>query len=769
LISPPVEVVLAVLSIFIPLTIVALASKLRFDHFLIVLCLLSGILAYQVRCVPGKNNIARYAENGYQTVAGLIDGEPKQKGERLSFPLKTEKPAPGTVFVSLTAWPNELHYGERIEVRGVITNSQGYANPLLPEGKKVHFLNTYYYKKLPGGGGNPLKKLALWCSRRFNAVLLQIMPQKEASLLGSILLGSAVSPLDDGTKETYRQAGLIHLLVVSGTQVSILIGICLALTRVAGLPLWPAVTLTSFFNLLLVIMTGAGASILRAAIMGEIMLLGLLCERSKEVYTALALSALVLLVADPLTLFDLGFQLSFAATWALVYIAPVLKKKLPPLLAISLAPILATSPLIAFNMSQVTPGALLSNLLVLPWVETLVILGLAATLLGFICLPLAQLLGNTLWLALVLLDRIAAVVAALPGACFYIAAPSAPLVLGYYAGLVAVLACWRKEEKLSLNKKRLLFIAVVLVLVAVWHGAFLPAGLGGRELTVTFLDVGQGDCILVEGSDGKRMLIDGGGSERVEQSGDPIGEKVVVPFLRRKGINKLDLVVLTHPHADHVGGLNVVLDKIKVDRVLDSGQLYDSQAYRRFKELVRVNAIKYCVVRAGEVINFGQNIKGYIINPVQPLLGDTNSDSIVMRLVYGEISFLLTGDVESGGEEKIRQSSAVDLRSTVLKVGHHGSATSTSADLLRAVSPRYAVISVGRRNRYRHPARPTLARLLAAGITLFRTDEDGAVVVRTDGRRLLIDRQRPGRSPRTRQPSSGWTGPDRGPRTLRRG
>lgn len=730
----PLWLTIFCLLLFSLLTAVAAGKKYDLTIFILASCLLAGMFAYQVRNLPSANDLSRFVDRGYLTLNGQVDGEPKSKEGKISFPLLAKNPAQGLVYVTIPVEEGPLAYGDKVEVRGIVTESAQFANPLLPEGRKVFFLRSFYAKKL-GSDGNPLVKLTLWLSSRFNGVLNRILPQKEASLLGSFLLGGKVSPLDDETKEKYRQAGLIHLLVVSGTQVSILIGVCLALTRGSGLPVWLSVLVTSGFNSLLVVMTGAGASIVRAAIMGEVMLVGMLFEREKEVYTSLALSALLLLAADANVLFDLGFQLSFAATWALVYIAPLLQKKLPQMLAVSLAPILATAPIIAFNMSQVTPGALLSNILVLPWVECLVILGMAATLLGFICLPLAQLFGNTIWLALVLLDRIAVVVAALPGACFYIAPPSGALVLGYYAGLIALL-----------NKRRLL-LAGVLPLAIVGHLALLPVGLGGRELTVTFLDVGQGDCALIETPGGKKILIDGGGTDRPAQE-DSVGAKIVVPFLRRRGINELDLVMLSHPHNDHVGGLNPVLAKIKVDRVIDNGAVYDSAAYRRFKALIAANKIKYSAGRTGQSLNFGEGIRGRLF---RPRVGEVNSDSLALRLVYGATSFMFTGDIEAPGEELI---AAGMPRSTVLKVGHHGSRTSTTDRFLRAVAPRIAVISVGKGNRYRHPAPSTVAKLKARGIKVYRTDRDGAIVIKTDGSRLKDEPQRRSRYSTILRPDS---------------
>jgi len=297
----------------------------------------------------------------------------------------------------------------------------------------------------------------------------------------------------------------------------------------------------------------------------------------------------------------------------------------------------------------------------------------------------------------------------------------------------------------------------LLVAVMVWDKAFsLPAFQKG-EMTVTFIDVGQGDSILVELPQGKKLLIDGGGKEVVkdEKEGDPIGKRIVIPFLHRRGINYLDMVILTHPHLDHLGGINEVLKAMRVDQVLDSGQIYNTQAYDNFKSIIRANYIKYHVIRAGEKIIYGPELSLQFFNPIEPLLGDTNSDSIVARLVYRDISFLFTGDMEKEGEERVLARFNSVLRSTILKVGHHGSLTSTSSDFLRAVAPKIAVISVGEHNRYRHPGRLTIQRLQGAGAIVYRTDQDGAVTIKTDGKRFVIEKQRRSPSPRTGRLSSG--------------
>lgn len=754
LLPVPITLTVILLLVFIILTSYAFLHKLNTTIFIFILFVLLGSFLYQYKNLPSPKDISQYADKGYRAVTGRIDEQPRLSEKGAYFPLKIERVGPSPVTGRLTVFTADrmtLEYGDQIVVRGVIEAEEGLANPFLLKPRRSFKLFAAYVERLPDGGGDPLKKLAIFLSGRFNEVLNKILPKKDASLLGSILLGSSVSPLDSSVTEQYRKAGLIHLLVVSGTQVSILIGVCLGITRGSGLPLVWSVLATSFFNLMLVIITGAGASIIRAAIMGEVMLLGLLVDREKEFYTALAISALILLLFDPNVLFDIGFQLSFAATWSLVYIVPVMEKKMPQLLALSISPLLATTPIIATCLGQITPGAIISNLLVLPWVEFLVILGFGATVLGFILLPVAQVLGNTIWLLLLCLENIADLVASLPGASIYIAVPGWPVILGYYVALLLFLELLKREEKPRLNLKRTIVCLLFLSVIYVWNGLTTDNSAG--QLVVTFLDVGQGDSIFIQTPRNKHILIDGGGEEKAPDGHDKVGQRVVLPFLRRQGISRLDLVIATHPHNDHIGGLNEVLAGIRVDQVIDNGQVFDSAAYRRFMALIRANSIKEQVAKVGQAIELGAGLRGVIISPFQPLSGDTNSDSVVFKLNYGRISFLFTGDLEEAGEERLLNS-GTELRANILKVGHHGSRTSTSDEFLRRVAPELAVISAGKNNRYRHPHRSTLERLAGAGIKYLRTDLDGAITVRTNGRSYTIERERRSRFPNTPRPSS---------------
>ncbi|MDO8588480.1 MAG: ComEC/Rec2 family competence protein [Armatimonadota bacterium] len=286
------------------------------------------------------------------------------------------------------------------------------------------------------------------------------------------------------------------------------------------------------------------------------------------------------------------------------------------------------------------------------------------------------------------------------------------------------------------GSRLLLILAVVVALI--WAWAFWPRQ---PVLSVTFLDVRQGDCAFVRTPGGKTVLIDAGGAGE-SSNGYDVGSRVVVPFLRREGVRVLDLAVITHCHEDHVGGMPAVLKSIGARTVIDSGESGSSPMYERVFRLIEKRRLKYTVARRGQTISLPDGVRIDVLNPDDSGVdieddADINDHSVVLRLTYRRASFLFAADAETEAEENMVRTCG-GLRSAVLKVGHHGSSNATSGIWLRAVRPRIAVISVGRRNPFGHPSAPTLQRLVDRGARIYRTDRDGAVVITTDGENLHV-------------------------------
>lgn len=268
----------------------------------------------------------------------------------------------------------------------------------------------------------------------------------------------------------------------------------------------------------------------------------------------------------------------------------------------------------------------------------------------------------------------------------------------------------------------------------VWHRVYKTyTEPQADDLTVTFLNVGQGDSILITTPGKKNILIDGGTIPK-EWSTFDAGRFIVLPYLRKRGIKKLDLVVATHPDLDHTGGLIAVLKKTTVDTFLDSGTITTTQTYEDLLKLVEKKNIKYKIAQQGE-LDIDPSIKLEILSPISDtFVNDPNNNSIVIRLEYGKISFLFTGDIGEIAETLYVQKYGERLRSTVLKIAHHGGKGSSSIPFLNCVRPETAVISCGRNNPFGHPSKDILGRVEKMGIKTYRTDKYGTITIKTDGK-----------------------------------
>lgn len=270
-------------------------------------------------------------------------------------------------------------------------------------------------------------------------------------------------------------------------------------------------------------------------------------------------------------------------------------------------------------------------------------------------------------------------------------------------------------------------LILLLVFVLLLGGTGLQAA-----LLVDFIDVGQGDAILLRSSAGIHILIDGGT--------EPAGRDIVVPYLQSLGIDHLDVVVATHPHADHIGGLIPVLETFSIGEVWADGQLHTTRTYERFLTVVLAQEIPFYLARAGTSLVLGGFDEFTFLHPEEPLLSSLNNNSTVVRVVRSSTALLFTGDLEQEGEQSLLVGQA-ELKADILKVGHHGSSTSSTKPFLEAVQPGIAVISCGRDNSYGHPHDEVLQRLAALGIKVYRTDDQGTIQIRIEAAGVTVSSQ----------------------------
>jgi competence protein ComEC len=529
-------------------------------------------------------------------------------------------------------------------------------------------------------------------------------------------------------EDLYREAGIFHVMAISGAQVAMVLLVFYFLFRRLG-----ASEVATLWTLLLVVpvyaaFCGNGPPVVRAALAASVILGARLLSLDRPHVNALAIAALLLLLWEPLWLEDPGFQLSFAAMAAILWLSEPLASRLRPLgllampLAVSIAAQSVVVPITAWHFHGFTWVAPLASLVAVPLSGAIVIIGLALIPLAGVPF-VSALLSLGAHAAVWLLTATARLASELPGATLAVARPSFLWMLAYYGALATLRHGGGRGRAVGV-------IALSTLLLALPFGKGHPVSEPGR-LTVTALDVGHGDAIVLSLPEGERVLVDGGG---LPATSFDVGERVVLPYLLDHGGRKLDAVVLTHADYDHIGGLRAIVDAMDVRELWESGARWERPAYRRLRHVARRRSAGLRRLRPGESFHWGGVFWEILAASGAPGLespATENDRSIVMRLTLGESSVLLTGDA---GEDVERALVArrIPLDADVLKVAHHGSRTSTSRRFLEAVRPRFAILSSRQNASWPLPSDTVLDRLQSAGIPYARTDVDGAITVHLD-------------------------------------
>ncbi len=733
-----------------------------------------GLFNFQRAIFLPPGDISNFA-GSQVALEGIVWEEPLIDKNRTVFDLKVldindssiQERTTGKVRVTLYG-QGELDYGDRVELRGDLKVPPGERNPggfdygfhLLTRGvtATMQVRDFHQVEVLSVGEGNWFISQSLTLKNQILDIIEKNLPSEEGSLLAGIILG-AREELSPRLEESFRRAGMAHVLAVSGLHIGLIALLLLQLFRLFKIKQdfsWLLILILIFIYLSVI---GFKPSALRAALMLSLGAGAFLVKKDKDPLTALALAALIILIVKPLWLFTISFQMSFMAVLSIITLTPFLEEKmslLPSLLkkiiSVTLAAQLGILPLTAYYFFEISLMALLANILVLPFLGIIIGLGflsilstLIITYAGFFFFEINRLfLSYIIWTAEAL--------SGIPGA-YVMVNPPRPLTIFFYYFFILVLLpnssiiiSQGKEVKTRVRHKTgkknysLLVGGMVLAVLLIW----LPAFQGQPSLEAVFLDVGQGDSIFIRTFSGKNILIDGGGRPAYvyeeEYGQDFIGERVVVPFLRHQGVRKLDLVIISHPHEDHYGGLIPVIEQFPVDLIIASPAESDFFLYQNLMDLIAEKEIPLMYFRTGDSIA-GNNLVMDFYNPPERLFSGTSSDlnnnSLVFKLTAGEVDFLFTGDAEYPAENYMLESN-YDLSSHILKVGHHGSSSSSGENFLEAVNPEIAVIQVGE-NPFGHPSFQTLESLEQREVSAYRMDRDGAVTVTTDGDKIWVE------------------------------
>lgn len=629
-------------------------------------------------------------------------------------------------------------YGAKVAANGPVKELHGYKNPGVPD-MVASWRRQGYTARLSVAG--PLRytgenetgwRSALSSVREtMNRQMQAAMPVADAAILKGTVFGGYAGIAREVLRE-FAATGIIHILSVSGSHVALVAGVVHWLGGAMGWSSRPIALVTATAVLFYALLAGFSPPVIRSVMMGLITLFAAVWGREKDSVNALAVTAGVMLAFQPSLLYDISFQLSFGGTAGLVFLYAKTAAWLSALplwlnrpLAATAAAQLGVLPVMSWYFNSLPLVSFAANLLVVPLIELTVVLGLAGGLLSLAFLPLGHLVFVFCSLFLSAARHVNSLLALFPLAVYL--PPLGIIASAGYWGLLAwlygYLAFLPNASYLLRRNLRLAVVTVFVLLGSVTFAAALPG-----PLSVHFIDVGQGDATLVITPRGRAVLIDTGGSP----GGDfDIGERVVYPYLRRLHVNSLDCLILTHGHQDHAGGAAAIASLLPVAQVL----LPPDEQTPAVERLLNRSSIP-------AIPALGQS---FMVDGVQfsllrsamtdsPKRGGLNENSCVVEVRYGVHSFLITGDLEGQIENALLQQGL--SRQTVLKVGHHGARTSSSASFLSVVNPQYAVISVGAGNRYGHPHQDTVNRLQAGGRTVFRTDKHGAVVFESDGEKL---------------------------------
>ena len=723
-----------------------------------------------------RASVASLVDGQDHRVSGVVADDPRPRADRLQLVLSNvvaDAEAPRRFADRLLVWlprGHDVRAGDRIGISGRVELAEdfdgfAYREYLARQGIGA-ISRARGVDQLSAGGGFGAALAAL------RGTLLdglnERVPEPEAALGAGILLGvrSSIAP---EINDAFAAAGLTHVVAISGWNIAIVAALVMALVR----PLertrggkWTTGMVAAATVGGYVLLTGASPSVVRAALMAGAMLVGRLGGSRAHATSALGLAALVMLLVAPSVMWDVGFQLSLLATAGLIWFGRGIEGRLrrwPAWLrepvALTMAAQLTTLPVILVNFERLSLVAPLSNVLVVPLVP-LAMLASAAVAVGGVAIgavpigpvgdAIGWFLGGAAWLVLRAMIVVGQATAALPLAAVDVSLPP-PVAIAWFPLLA--LGSWAlRSDRAAAEEPRgvsdeamtgamaamarlfrpLPALSSLAVLLAVLTISSRPDG----RLHLTTLDIGQGDAILVEAPSGATMLVDGGPDPELT--------------LRRLGANlvfwarRIDVLVLSHPHQDHVAGLVDVLDRFGVRLIVEAGFAFENAAHDRLLADAARASIPVRRVLAGETFGLDGATSFEVLYPSAedvgaPLPeGDINNGSVVLVLRHGGFAALLTGDAEAPVESALVARGLlppVDL----LKVGHHGSTSSTTPALLAATQPSIAVISSGEDNEYGHPAPETLATLAGhEDVRVHRTDLEGDVEVVTDGRSSLV-------------------------------
>ena len=626
------------------------------------------------------------------------------------------------------------------------------------------------YNVLEKNKGNILISFSNKISNSVKEKIYDLLDKREANLLIGLLLGDDDN-IDDDIEEAFKISSLSHVLAVSGMQVTYIItAMYFIFNNILGKRKTKIVII--IILIFYTILTGFSPSIVRASIMGILIMGAGLFYRKNDIWNSIAISLLLMLIYNPFLITNVGLQLSYLGTIGIILLNKTFLRifnkirfekyilnrkiinivsKIIEILTVTISASVVVFPIMLYNFNLFGTYFLFTNLLASIIIGPITIFGTVVVSISFIFLKFGKMFSIFLEISLNILVLVSNF-SKLPFSKIYITTPKISMIIFYYVLIIffnyiykiynnrnlsltqirfrnlIALYKYKIKEIYNNKKSRKKFISILILIVFCFniYNFFIIK----RELKIYFVDVGQGDSTFIVTPKNETILIDGGGSLGTDFD---VGESTLLPYILDRGYKKIDLMFVSHFDQDHIGGLFKILEELKIGKVCISKQEEDSENYQRFLNIVKEKNINVLVVKIGDKIVLDKNLYFDILWPKDKQIEENklNNNAIVMKLNYNNFSMLFTGDIEKKAEEEILETykNSKILESDILKVAHHGSKTSTTDEFLSRVKPKIALIGVGKDNMFGHPSNTTIEKLEKMDIKIYRTDLNGEICI----------------------------------------
>ena len=739
---------------------------------LIITAIISSIIIYQKEKEYKKieNELCKTEDI---VIKGKIKRETKTKEYGKIYKVQIEemtqngkeiKAQKKNIYIQENKTKIKLQYGDIIEVKGKYEepesrrNYKGFDYKLYLKTKNIlGTLKSTNIKKVSHKIENPIEYIeskSIKLSENLKQKANNILPQEIASIFIGIILGDRTE-IPEEAIENFRNANMSHILAVSGMHMSYLI---LLATQIIGKLIGKKQSY--YISIILIIeymfLTGFSASIIRAGIMGIILISSKIFYKNNDVLTNIAISALIILLKNPYTILDLSFQFSYGGTIGIIlfqkfisknFLERIIKsKKIIEIISVTISAQIIILPISIIQFNKLNIYFILTNLIIGFIIGPVMACGFIFLITLIINVKTVQIFSIILQIAIKALI-LTSQIAKLPYSNIYLPTPNFIQIIIYFLSIhifmfiyyiyntknktqtvkrfrniISMIKFYLKYRMKPKTKSRTKIISIIIIaLIMVIQ--IIP-----KDLKVYFVDVNQGDSTFIVTPKGKTILIDGGGSSYTN-----VGKNTLLPYILDRGYRKIDIAIISHMDLDHCDGIIYLMDKIKIKTIIIGKQYEESDNYKRFVKLAKEKRIEVKIVEAGENINIERNVNLDILWPdSKNKISENaiNNNSLVFKLKYKKYSILFTGDIEEIAEKAILERYKNMLQSTILKVAHHGSKTSTTAEFLKAVKPRYALIGVGKNNKFGHPSENTIKKLKEMKVKIFRTDELGEITIK---------------------------------------